>query len=221
MVRPDDTWLDIGSGGGRYALPLALRTKRVIALDPSPAMREVLRSGMAERGITTIEIIDGRWPLRADVAPRADVVLMAHVGYDIEDFEAFLTAAEGAARRSCVVIMSEGAVTTAASHFWLPIHGEERAALPALPELLTLLLARGQLPSLTLAQRTPSVFETAEELLITARRQLWLRPGSGKDRRLQQLVAERATQREGSWALDWRPTRVGIVAWEPGAAESS
>src|SRR5947207_12835261 len=24
LVRPDDSWLDIGAGGGRYALPLAL-----------------------------------------------------------------------------------------------------------------------------------------------------------------------------------------------------
>jgi ubiquinone/menaquinone biosynthesis C-methylase UbiE len=26
-ARPDDTWLDIGAGGGRYALPLALAVR--------------------------------------------------------------------------------------------------------------------------------------------------------------------------------------------------
>ena len=31
LVRPDETWLDIGAGGGRYALPLALLAKTVIA----------------------------------------------------------------------------------------------------------------------------------------------------------------------------------------------
>jgi precorrin-6B methylase 2 len=219
IAREDDTWLDVGAGGGRYALPLALRTRRVIALEPSAAMREVLRSGMTGHGIGAIDVIDGRWPLDRDAAPTADVVLMAHVGYDIEDFDAFLNASERAARRSCVAIMSEGAMTTTAALLWRPIHGEDRVALPALPELLVFLLARGQLPRVVLAQRDASVFETRDDLLAMARRQLWLRPGSEKDQRLQELVSGRATQREGGWALDWRPTRVGIVSWEPAAGE--
>lgn len=221
MTRQDDIWLDIGSGGGRYALPVALRTKRVLAVEPSPAMREVLRSGMAEHGITDIEIIDDRWPLSGEMPPRADVALMAHVGYDIEDIGGFLAAAEMAARRSCIAVMGEAAMTTAAAHFWRPIHGEDRVALPALPELLTLLLARGQLPAVILTPRMPSAFDTLGDLLTMARRQLWVRPGSTKDQRLQQLVAARATQREAGWALDWQPTRVGIVAWEPAAGRPS
>ena len=36
-ARPDDTWLDIGAGAGRYALPLARVVREVIALDPSAA----------------------------------------------------------------------------------------------------------------------------------------------------------------------------------------
>jgi hypothetical protein len=27
LARPEDTWLDIGAGGGRYALPVALRVR--------------------------------------------------------------------------------------------------------------------------------------------------------------------------------------------------
>src|SRR5690348_2508226 len=33
-ARPEDVWLDVGAGGGRYALPLARRVREVIALDP-------------------------------------------------------------------------------------------------------------------------------------------------------------------------------------------
>ncbi len=38
MARPDSTWLDIGAGAGRYTLPLALRVREVIAVEPSPGM---------------------------------------------------------------------------------------------------------------------------------------------------------------------------------------
>ncbi len=33
LAEPDETWLDIGAGGGRYALPLALIVRRVNAVD--------------------------------------------------------------------------------------------------------------------------------------------------------------------------------------------
>src|SRR5215210_7199064 len=38
VAEPDDVWLDVGAGGGRYALPLALRLQEVVAIDPSPSM---------------------------------------------------------------------------------------------------------------------------------------------------------------------------------------
>ena len=31
LARPGETWLDIGAGAGRYALPLALHVREVIA----------------------------------------------------------------------------------------------------------------------------------------------------------------------------------------------
>ena len=51
----------------------------------------------------------------------------------------FLDAMEAATRRRCVAVLGEGAMTTTATLFWEPIHGEPRVRLPALPELLTLL----------------------------------------------------------------------------------
>ncbi len=48
-----------------------------------------------------------------------------------------------------------------------------------------------------------------------ARRQLWVRADSAKDRVLQGLVRAGATERDGRWALDWGTSRIGIVSWEP------
>jgi SAM-dependent methyltransferase len=215
LVTPGETWLDIGAGGGRYALPLARRGARVMAVDPSPAMLAVLRDGMERHAIRDIEMMEGRWPDVADGIPSAEVALMAHVGYDIEAIEPFLLAAEQRASR-CVAVMAEGAMTTAASLLWEPVHGELRVPLPALPELISLLLARDHLPTVALVERVPPATETLDELLESTRRQLWVRPGSARDARLSELVRKLASERETGWALDWRPTRIGIVSWEPG-----
>jgi SAM-dependent methyltransferase len=217
LCRPDDVWLDIGAGGGRYALPIALRTREVVCVEPSAGMIEVLRQGMGESGISNVRILEGRWPLPA-FGDRADVSLMAHVGYDIEEIGPFLEAMEAATQRTCVAVLGKGAMTTTATLFWAPIHGEPRVALPALPELLTLLLARGRLPEVQLVDREPPTFDTLDDLLSMARRQLWVRSDSAKDVELQRLVRDVASARDGRWALDWRASKIGVVTWEPAAS---
>jgi SAM-dependent methyltransferase len=217
ICRPDDVWLDIGAGGGRYALPIALLARQVRCVEPSGGMIDVLRKGMLEHGITNLQIVEGRWPLPG-FEQGADVSLMAHIGYDIAEIGPFLDAMEAATRRTCVAVLGEGAMTTTATLFWQPIHGEPRVALPALPDLLTLLLARGRLPEVKLVDRKPPSFDSVDKLLWMARRQLWVRPGSNKDMELERLVRRTAASREGRWALDWHDSKIGLVTWEPGSA---
>ena len=76
----------------------------------------------------------------------ADVGLIAHVGYDIEEIGPFLDALEAASRRLCVALLMERAPAAAADPFWPPVHGEERVALPALLDAVELLTARGTEP---------------------------------------------------------------------------
>jgi hypothetical protein len=111
--------------------------------------------------------------------------------------------------------MGAGAMTTVATLFWSEIHGEPRVRLPALPELVTLLFARGRLPEVRLVDRVPPTFESFDDALAMARRQLWLRPGSAKDERLRALAREAVTERDGRLAFEWHPTRIGIVTWPP------
>ncbi|CAN5708228.1 hypothetical protein BH24CHL8_BH24CHL8_05970 [soil metagenome] len=216
LAQPGETWLDIGSGGGRFALPLALLCREVICVEPSPAMIDVLEEGAREHGIRNVRIVPEHWPpADASSLVPADVALLAHIGYDIAAIGPFLDAAERATRRRCVAVMGEGAMTTVATLFWEPVHGEPRVALPALPELVTLLFARGRMPEIRLVDRTPPTFESLPELLGMARRQLWVRSGSDKDARLKALVEAHAEERDGRFALEWTPTRIGIVTWAP------
>lgn len=211
--RPDETWLDVGAGGGRYALPLALHVREVIAVEPSPAMVATLREGMAEAHIDNVGILRSRWPM-AD-PPIADVGLIAHIGYDIGDIGPFLAALEASSRRLCAAVMGEAAMTSVATLFWQEIHGEPRVQLPAMPELLALLLARGRLPDVRWVERVQPLFDSVEEALTMARRQLWLREGSEKDQRLGALAAERVIERGGRFTFDDRRSKIGVASWSP------
>jgi molybdenum cofactor cytidylyltransferase len=217
LARTDDRWLDVGAGAGRYALPLARRVREVVALDPSTSMLDALRAAMGEHRIANIRVVEGRWPPSdpGDAADlRADVALIAHVGYDVEAIGPFVDALEAAAGRLCVALMMAASPAIVAAPFWPPIHGEERISLPALPEFVDLLRARGSEPEVTMVEREPRIFGSAEELERMIRRQLWVGEGTAKERLMGELLAAWTVEVEGGLQLrDQPPMEVGIVTW--------
>jgi SAM-dependent methyltransferase len=219
LARPGEAWLDIGAGAGRYALPLALRVREVIALDPSAGMLAALREQATEHGIGNIRLIEGRWPVDPATGPAltADVALIANLGYDVEAVGAFLDAMEGAASRLCVAILADRQPSAPAHAFWPPVHGEERIALPALDLFLELLHARGRDPREARAPRPVRGFAARDELAAWLRGQLFLEPGSAKDAVLgRELDARIVTNPDGSVGLSSQaPMTTGIVDWAP------
>jgi CTP:molybdopterin cytidylyltransferase MocA len=218
LARPDDVWLDIGAGAGRYALPLALRVREVIALEPSDGMRAALAELMKDHGIANVRIVTDRWPPRPGGPGdglHADVALIAHLGYDVEAIGPFLDAMESAATRRCVAVLMERQPSSVADPFWPPIHGEDRVALPALHDLVDLLRARGRRPEVTLFERPPRGFDSLDELHGFVRRQLWLAEGGARDRQLGRLVRERAVEIDGRWSLPAPSSAMGVVDWSP------
>lgn len=223
LVAPGETWLDIGAGAGRYALPLALLAREVIAVEPSNGMVEALRAGMTEYGIPNVRIIQGGWPPDAPTTgapiaepPRADVALIAHLGYDVERIGPFLDAMEAAAGRLCAAVLMERQPSSIADPFWPIVHGEERVPLPALSEFLSLLIARGRPFEVRLSERQPRAFESEEALVGFLRRQLWTAEGGEKDRRFVAALRERMVDRDGRVGLrDQRPLLLGLVTWRP------
>jgi SAM-dependent methyltransferase len=213
LVRPGETWLDIGAGAGRYALPLALLAGKVIAVEPSGGMRSVLRDGMAEHGIANIRIVPSRWPMKA--APAADVAVIAHLGYDIEAIGPFLDTMEAAARRLCVAVLVTPSPPHPAWPFWPIIHGEARVPLPGLTEFLALLLARDRLFELRLYEREPLTHAARDAPLAWLYQQLFVAPHTDKGRRLAVLGREAISARDGRWALSWQPVPLGVVTWRP------
>ena len=223
-VEPGETWLDVGAGAGRFALPIALALRpgggRVIAVDVSPSMLEALSEIAAEHGVDNVETIEGRWPLPPGASPTADVSLIAQVGYDIEDIGPFVDALEAATRRLCVAVLMDRAPASAADAFWPLVHGEERVPLPGLPDLLELLEARGRTPEVRRVVAPARTFESQEALAGFVRRQLWIDPSGPKESAFQRALDHFAVvDDQGGWTLRGRPsTDIGTATWSPIAA---
>lgn len=226
LVKPGETWIDIGAGAGRYALPIALALApsggRVIALDASPGMLDALLELRSVHGVTDIEVIETRWPPPADLPMErfeADVALIAHVGYDIESIGPFVRAMESVARRLCVAVLMERQPASIADACWPPVHGEARVGLPALPEFVELLQARGHEPVVEMLQREPRRFASRDELEGFLRRQLWIEPGGAADARFQQALGELlVVEPDGEVGLrGQQPLPIGVVTWDPRA----
>jgi SAM-dependent methyltransferase len=213
LVRPGETWLDIGAGAGRFGLPIALRAGKVIAVDGSPGMLAALREVADAHGIANVEAVESRWPTTKRF--ETDGALMANIGMDIEEIGPFLDAMEASARRLCVAMMPLRQPTRPHDRLWPAVHGMERATLPALAEFLVLLLSRGRRFELTLTERPASGHHSKDEIVAGARRQTWVAPGSAKDRLLTAAIEREARPVDGGWTLEDEPRTVGIVRWAP------
>jgi hypothetical protein len=161
-----------------------------------------------------VRIVQARWPLAEPTVDLTgvDVALIAHVGYDVEEIGPFLDALEAVAPRRVAMLMEQPPASEV-DVLWPEVHGEPRAALPALPEFLALQLARGHLCEVRLAPRTPAMEPSPDQALAMARRLTWVRPGSEKDQRLERILRHKRFDASGRYVPAQKPSRVGIVTW--------
>jgi SAM-dependent methyltransferase len=215
FAREGDTWLDIGAGGGRFAVPLAGIVKRVVAVEPSEAMRTIMVAAAIEAGRANIEVVDTHWP--ADGwSIDADVSLAAHSTYDIEEIEPFIEAMERHTSRTCIAIFGCRARGAQLADLFEAVHDEPMATLPSLREFVALLGAMGRRYEVRTAGTSEERERArpAEEAYAVARRLLWLAPNTEKDAKMQQLVTDWYGTPEGIALPSMRPW-IGIVSWEP------
>ena len=220
LAEPEDRWLDIGAGAGRYALPLAAQVAEVIAVEPSASMRNALRTGKEEHGLENVRIVAGAWPAALETLgdpPVAEVSFIAHVGYDIEEIGPFIDAMERAASRLCVAMLTDQSPASVADPFWPIVHGMERVPLPALPDLVELLRARGRSTEIRRVERAPRTFDSFDGLATFVRRQLWIAEDGEKEERFRSALVGMARERDDDgWTLASPPVgSIGILTWSP------
>ena len=213
-VRPGETLLDIGAGGGRFALPLALICRTVTAVEPSPSMCSVLKQSLLEHDIGNVSIVEAGWP-EACVEP-ADIVLCSHVVYGIEDIEPFVRKMDNYARRLVVTVLFQSAPQSQMYGLWEQVHGEKRHGLPALPEFLPVLRELGIRPQVTELHELPlRGFANFEEARQTIARRLLVAPRTEVMSRLERALGDWLDYRDGVWQIQGaKPLRPYVAAWE-------
>jgi SAM-dependent methyltransferase len=142
-VETNDVVVDVGGGAGAVGLPLALRCREVINVDPSPAMRAQFERSAAEAGIANARFVPSAWPQK-DVA--GDVVLTHHVTYFVPDVVPFVRSMEAAARRRVIVVVSRPVAPARGAAIAEVVFGEPQVTPPGHRELLAVLWDLGILP---------------------------------------------------------------------------
>jgi cyclopropane fatty-acyl-phospholipid synthase-like methyltransferase len=80
------TLVDLGAGTGGLALAAAAVCRRVVAVDVSPAMLDVVRARAEERGLANVECVQAGFLTYAHGWEPADVVYSRHALHHLPDF---------------------------------------------------------------------------------------------------------------------------------------
>lgn len=211
-VRPEDTILDVGAGAGRYALPLARLARRVVAVEPSPAMREHLTERIAAGGVENVEVVAGTWP-EVDVAP-ADIVLCSHVVYGVREIAPFMAALDRHTRRICLVALRVDQ-HPGLGELSAVLNGVPHLRQPALLDLYPVLAELGIVADVQVFPAAGSFrFEDVEAAVAHYRDRLQVQPDSSAEATLRAAVAARLTQdSDGRWRWPGPLPRSAIVSW--------
>ncbi len=142
IVRPflgdGGTLLDVGAGTGRASLPLAAEGHRLTAVEKNPGMAQGLREE-AERLGVAVDVIEGAWPDVAAAAGAHDVVMSAHVVYDVQDIAPFIRALDAAAREAVVIELTPAHPWASLAPYYEALHALGRPAGPTVGDLVTVI----------------------------------------------------------------------------------
>lgn len=217
-ISPEHTVIDVGAGGGRLALPIALRSQHVTAVEPSPAMGEVLTSGAQEHHIENISLVQSGWE-GATVDP-ADQTLCVHVLYTIQDIGAFVKKLQAHSRVQVMVVMYGAPPQSQNYPLWEKVHGTPRLALPSVPEFRDVLHELGiEAREEALTAQPARGFDSLEQALDQISQRLYLGEDDPKRDTLARMLPEELEETGGVFRIRGAvPLQPWLIRWAGSAS---
>ena len=226
-IEADDVIIDVGGGAGRISLPLTLRCREVINVEPSPTMAIGFRANAAGAGISNTRIIEGEWP-NVD-APAGSIALVNHVTYLTREIVPFIKKLEQAARRRVLITVNSVPGPSFQRVLYQLMHGEAEEVVPGHVELINVIWELGILPDIRVLPQptvpfTPTPNREAAIAGAIARfpgeQWGWWDLGSDLEQRLRVILESRFDELftagpEGFVPRYVAPGREILITWEP------
>jgi hypothetical protein len=228
-IEPDDVIIDVGGGAGRISLPLALRCREVINVEPSLTMRMGFRRNAAGAGISNARIIEGEWP--SVDAPAGSVALVNHVTYLTREIVPFIKKLEQAGRRRILITVNSVPPPSFQRVLYQLVHGEAEQVVPGHVELINVIWELGILPDIRVSPlpSVPLAPAPSREAAIAGaiarfpgEQWSWWDLGSELELRLRSILEARFDELftagpEGFIPRYITPGREVLITWQPAA----
>ena len=215
-VRPNDEIIEVGGGAGRIGLPLALRARSLLNVEPSAAMRRQFQICIDEHRITNARTLASIWPTGAEL--NADVVLTVDVTYFIEEIEPFVRAMHEASRRRVMILTWTVPPPNVNAELFRIAFGVDEAPSPGFRELLPVIWELGITPDVrvldeqfTWPERLPTDEVTALRFALSE-----LEPSDEQtaSNRIRAALPHLYERRGEVWQPVWRtPSQAMLITW--------
>ncbi|PKB78658.1 MAG: hypothetical protein BZY88_17285, partial [SAR202 cluster bacterium Io17-Chloro-G9] len=183
------------------------------AVEPSPAMGEVLSSVAREHQIDNITLVQSGWE-DARVDP-ADQTLCVHVLYTIQDIGGFVRKLAAYARGQVMVIMYGAPPQSQNYPLWEKVHGTTRLPLPSVPEFREVLRDLGIEPrEEPLIEQPARGFDSLEQALDQLSGRLFLGEDDPKKEMLTRILPEELEETDGVYRIRGAvPLQPWLIRW--------
>ena len=226
-IELTDVVVDVGGGAGRISLPLALRCKELINVDPSKAMGAGFEANAKAAGVMNVRFIASDWPMASP--PIGSVALVNHVTYMTRDIVPFISALEEAGHRRVIITVNSPAPPARQQALYELFYDEPETIVPGHAELVNVLWEMGILPDVRVlpSGSNPPPLAPTRELAISGAisrfggEQWGLWPlGMELEQRLRRLLEERFdelfSEVDDQFAPRWWVTgKEVLMTWRP------
>lgn len=212
-IDSNTTVIDIGAGTGAWTIPLAKVAYRVTAVDPSPAMLDVLKSNLKAERITNVGIVQAQWE-EAEVSNH-DVTLCSHSMYSVPDLAAFVNKVNEKTLKRAFMILRLKSRNGVLADLWQKYYNTPKPEEPSFILAYNLLYAMGIYGDVEIDPhpgfRKDETIDDAVNFVRSAL-QLEIRPGLLEE--LRQYLEGVLTYSFG--AYQWpEKTQNALISWTP------
>lgn len=212
-LEPHTSLIDIGAGTGAWSILFSKRLDRITAIEPSRAMREVLKSKISREGINNIEVLAQKWP-NCTPDPH-DYVFCSHAMYGTADLPEFINKMNDRSRKMCFLLIrapsSDGLITEAFQHIWQQPHDS-----PNFTIAYNILLQMGIFANVLFEESEKKHFlasASEKEAFVELKRRLGLLDTDKYDTYLIDLLQRRLVEQDGQFL--WPGSvRSALIYWE-------